>query len=469
MKGAAPIAPNGGSSMTTANILFWLLAALLGGLIWAIEAGLASRHKTIVLSSMAASMLTMLFMMFWVDDKTKHVPMQFEKVAQKKGEPAGDGAEDEDGTGEGGGGGGAGGGGGSGGGGGNGGGNGGGGGSRGKGAGSAGSVASGANSRGRASDDGAVEYSREPFKDCPECPDLVIIPQGIANVGAAANDPERRPEELPQTIIPMPKPLAVGRLEIQRQDFSRFADDTGFQSTTACDVGKRRGVFNWQNPGFEQDERHPVVCLSHAEVRLYLGWLSGKSGRVYRLPTEFEWEHAARAGTATPFSMPVSRSTANVGRWHDGTAVGGLFATNPWGLSDVVGNVWEMTSQCAQERAGPTAERDAADCRRLLKGGAWSSPVAAARHAARRYVKDGIATNDIGFRVVREVDQRDSDKILTAAQKRILAQADKDAAAIEAKAKQDAEDARLKALAEEEAEAAKKAAALEKDKPAAKK
>ncbi len=451
--------------MTFANILFWLLAALLGGLIWAIEAGLASRHKSIVLSSMAAAMLSMLFMMFWVEDKSNFVPMQFEKVAQKDSGPAGEKADDDDDE--------AGGSGGSGAGlrGGGGGGNGNGnenvGGKGGK-ANSARSAGSGASSR-NADDDRAVEFSRVPFKDCPECPDLVIIPKGVANLGSGANDPDRQPGEQPATVAPVPKPLAFGRLEIQRQEFSRFVEETSFHSTTACDVGKRRGVFNWQNPGFEQDERHPVVCLSQTEVRQYLGWLSNKSGRIYRLPTEIEWEHAARAGTATPFSMPVSRTTANVGRWHDGTAVGGLFATNPWGLSDVVGNVWEMTSQCANERTGITDAKDTTECRRLLKGGAWSSPVAAARHAARRFVKDGIATNDIGFRVVREVDERDSDKILTAAQKKVLAQADKDAAAIEAKARQDAEAARLKILADEEAEAAKKAAAAqEKDKPAPK-
>ncbi len=238
-----------------------------------------------------------------------------------------------------------------------------------------------------------------------------------------------------------------------------------------CDVGKRRGVFNWRKPGFEQDERHPVVCLSQPEVRLYLAWLSDKTGRVYRLPTEVEWEYAARAGTETPFSMgPVTRSTANVGRSHDGTVVGGLFATNPWGLSDAVGNVWEMTSQCAEERAGSTDPRDTAECRWLVKGGAWSSPIAATRHAARRFVKDGIATNDLGFHVVREVDERDNDKILTMAEKKALLQADKDAAAIEANSKKEAEQARLKKLEEEEAAIAKKAAAAkEKEKAAAKK
>jgi len=462
--------------MTSVNILFWLLAALLGGLIWAIEAGLASRHKSIVLSSMAATLLSMLFMMFWVEDKTEHIPMEFEKVAKKNGGPAGESTTEEGEAGEGGGG--------SrsnssGGGGGeksgqNGNGNGKG---KGNGSGNASNGSKGAGDSGSAGDtsgsDDIVEYSREPFKDCPKCPDLVIVPKGVAKVGVGANDPDRQPEEQPSVVIPVAKPFAVGRLEILRQDFTWFVEETGFQSATVCDVGKRRGVFNWRTPGFEQDERHPIVCLSQSEVRQYLAWLSDRTGRVYRLPTEIEWEYAARARTETPVSTgPVTRSTANVGRSHDGTVVGGLFATNPWGLSDVVGNVWEMTSQCAEDRAGSTDPRDTAECRRLVKGGAWSSPIAAGRHAARRFVKDSVATNDVGFRVVREVDDRDNGKILTMAEKKALLQADKDAASIEANSKKEAELARMKKLAEleeEDAAIAKEAAAKEKEKAAAKK
>ena len=457
--------------MTSVNILFWLVAALLGGLIWAIEAGLASRHKTVVLSSMAASLLTLLFMMFWVEDKTKHSPMEFQKVAKKDSGPAGESSNEE---GEGGGGGGGSGGNGTKSGGQNGNANNSGDGkNNGKGSGSSNGAGGGGSGASGASayDDNAIEYSREPFKDCPKCPDLVIIPKGVATVGVGADDRDRAPEEQPAAVVPIANPLAVGRLEINRQEFSWFVEETRFQSTTACDVGKRRGVFNWQTPGFEQDERHPVVCLSQPEVRQYLSWLSRKSGRVYRLPTENEWEHAARAGTKTPFSMgPVSRTTANVGGSLDGTAVGGLFVANPWGLSDVVGNVWEMTSECADGGAGAILSRDTGECRRLVKGGAWSSPIAAARHAARRFVKEGIATNDMGFRVVREVDERDNDKILTKAQKKVLAQADKDAAAIEAKSEQEAEAERLKRLEDAEAELAKEAAAAkQKDNGPAKK
>ncbi len=415
--------------MTFLDIQFWLLAILLGGCVWAIEAGLSSRHRNILLSSMVSTFAAMVVVMFYVEDNTKLVPVEAEKFAKKKGGPAVE-KEAEEGEGDG---------------------------NRERGGGGGGGSGSrsgnngdreGANNGGRSNGNnnqagqggqndassaasafdggGEAEYSRTPFRDCPVCPDMVIIPKGIASVGAPPDDPARQPNERPAATVPMPKPLAVGRLEIQRREFAAFAAETSFTSATACNVGpKRRGKFNWEQPGFEQDERHPVVCLTWPEVRIYLAWLSEKSGRTYRLPTEAEWEHAARAGTDTPYSSGnvVNRYSANIGRSRDGTTAGGLFAQNRWGLSDFAGNVWELTSQCGYDHTGidkPTSEP--ADCRRVIKGGAWSAGAVQARHAARQFIPDVQATNDIGFRVVREVDERDDHRILTAEQKKRLAE-----------------------------------------------
>lgn len=452
--------------MTSLDILFWLLAALLGGLVWAVEAGLASRHRTVMLSSMASTLLTMLFLMFFVDDKSNLVPFEPEKFAKSKGGPPGSAQEDNSGGGEGGGGGGGGQGGGSGD---SGSGNdpnassdGGGRGSGGGSASSGGGAGSGSSGNALDVDANSIEYSREPFSDCPQCPDLIIVPRGVAKIGAAKDDPVRQAGEQAETVMPIAKPFAIGRLELTRREFAFFAAETGFQSKTPCDVGKRRGVFSWERPGFEQDERHPVVCLTVADIRSYLAWLGNKSGRVYRLPSELEWEYAARAGTETPYSTgtSITRASANIGRSRDGTTVGGLLAMNPWGISDMAGNVWEMTTNCRVETPRDGAPPvDAPECWRLLKGGSWGSPAQTARHAARRFMMDGAATNDVGFRVMREVDERDDGRILTLAQKRALAQAEKDAAEIVAKAKQSVEEERQKKFEEAEAAEAKKAAA----------
>src|SRR5262249_48678674 len=196
-----------------------------------------------------------------------------------------------------------------------------------------------------------------------------------------------------------------------------------YESATQCDLGKRRGHFNWLNPGFEQDERHPAVCLSWQDVRIYLAWLGEKTGRTYRLPTEAEWEYAARAETTTPYwigEMPA-RHHGNFGRARDGTTVGGLFAMNRFGLVDVIGNAAEMIADCVPEpkRAAAAITEDR-PCRRYVKGGGWNTPPEATRHAARAVLPDGAAFNHIGLRVARNVDHRDDDKILTAEQKKAL-------------------------------------------------
>jgi formylglycine-generating enzyme required for sulfatase activity len=449
--------------MTLIDIQFWLLAALLGGCIWAIEAGLSSRHRKVLLSSMASTLLSILIFMFYVEDKTELVPFEAQKFAKKQGGPAAEKEAEEDGGGgnrEGGGG--------------------------GDGSGSRdgnNGERDGANSGGRSggreraagqgdqnsaagdsskAEDIEIEYSRTPFKDCPVCPDMVIVPKGVASVGAGADDPARQPNERPVASVPMPKPLAVGRLEIMRNEFAAFAKDTGFVSDTPCATGaKRRGTFNWQRPGFEQDERHPVVCLSWPEVRLYLAWLSEKAGRTYRLPTEVEWEHAARAGTDTPYSMgsTITRFSSNMGRSRDGTTVGGLFGQNRWGLSDFAGNVWEMTAQCAYDLNVTKGAADApAECRRVIKGGSWAAGPVQARHAARAFIGDATGTNDIGFRVVREVDERDDHRILTADQKKRLAEDARNEAEIAKQAKLAAEDAARKRIEEAEKAEAEKAA-----------
>ncbi len=442
--------------MTTLDILFWLLAALLGGCIWAIEVGLASRHRQILLSSMASSLLTMLYIMFWVDDVTKLIPFdpqKFEKAKAAQGEGStkkegggkgggkgGNGRDDSSSSSQG---------------------NGDGSGNGGGGNGSGGGNSSGdANGNDAANDDGGVEYRREPFKDCPVCPDLVIVPRGVAQVGSPADEPHRQPDEQVAVMVPVAKPLAVGRLEILRQEYAAFIEETRHESRAVCDAGRRRGKFDWQKPGFEQDERHPVVCVSPADIQLYLAWLSAKAGRTYRLPNEIEWEHAARAGTQTAYSIgpAVNRTLANVGKSRDGTTVGGLFTANQWGISDAIGNVWEVTSVCmAQPGKLMGAQAEQPECRRLLKGGAWSSASVGSRHAVRRLLSDGFSANDIGFRVVREVDERDSAMILTPAQKKQLAQDEKVAAEIAEKERVATEEARKKQVADAEAKAKKDA------------
>ena len=416
--------------MSTLDLLFWLLVALLGGIVWAIEAGLAARHRSALLSSAVATLGTMVYVMFWVEDITRMQPLKAQKFekkeeqgargqvdfgGRKKGKAKVDdkaGKEEEEPAGE----------------------------------------------EAKQEDDASKEavYNREPFKDCPYCPSMVIVPTGVSQVGSPADERGRTPEEQLAGPAPVAKPFAIGRLEILRGEYAAFVAETGHTSAAACDTGsKRRGKWSWERPGFEQDERHPVTCVSAHDVQLYLAWLNGKTKQSYRLPTEVEWEHAARAGTKTAYwsGTTLRNGVANVGRVRDGTAVGGLMAANAWGISDQMGNLWEMTGQCTGE--GSTVvdhTRDLAECRRVLKGGSWMSPYTAARPASRRFLMDGIATNDIGFRIARDVDERDKDKVLTPEQRKALEKADQDLAEIKYREEEAAEEAARKRREAAEAE-----------------
>ncbi len=290
--------------------------------------------------------------------------------------------------------------------------------------------------RAGAEDDGKIEYSRDPFKDCPQCPDMVIMSAGVTHTGSTPDEPGRMAGEAEAKQATIKKPFAIGRVEITRAEFTAFVKANNYTTQTQCDVGKRRGRFDWSRPGFEQDDRHSVVCVSIRDVRAYIDWLSDKSGRMYALPTEIEWEYAARAGTDTPYwaGDSLNKTQANIARSRDGTTPGGLFPMNQFGLSDVTGNAWEMTGGCLPESsttspAQATPAAGTATCRRMIKGGGWNAPANEARHAARSFLLDGTATNFVGFRVIRGVDNRDDHLILTASEKKALAKAKADALA----------------------------------------
>ena len=166
----------------------------------------------------------------------------------------------------------------------------------------------------------------EIFRDCAECPEMVVMPGGE---------------------------VALGRHEVTVGEYRVFSLATGVGvgggCTTWTDVGD-----SWRDPGFPQADRHPVTCVSWDDAQAYVSWLSRTTGTTYRLPTEAEWERAAvgsqpgcyRARTETRGTCPV-----------------GSYSSNSNGLSDMVGNLWEWTEDCWE-----------GDCnRRVQRGGAWNS------------------------------------------------------------------------------------------------
>ena len=272
------------------------------------------------------------------------------------------------------------------------------------------------------------------FRDCPECPEMVVVPAGSYRMGSPSYEQGRREDEGPVHEVTIAVPFAIGRHEVTVAEFGRFVDETGYSTGSSCrtyEGGKweSRAGRGWRNPGFGQSGRYPVACVNWNDAQAYVAWLSRETGEEYRLPSESEWEYAARAGTAKARYWGEGESGqcrhANGGdasvkeryadwRWtvascrdgHVHTAPAGIFAANGWGLHDMLGNVWEWTEDCWNgSYAGAPSDGSAwkyGDCaQRVLRGGSWIDRPSYLRAANRDRVTTGIRNGRFGFRVAR--------------------------------------------------------------------
>ena len=253
----------------------------------------------------------------------------------------------------------------------------------------------------------------QPFKDCPSCPEMVVVPPGSFQMGSPARERGRNFDEGPQRPVTIARGFAIGKYEVTRAEFEAFLAETGHAMARRCSAfadGR-----SWRNPGFSQSGRDPVSCVRWADAEAYVRWLSRKTGQAYRLPSEAEWEYAARAGTATAryWGEASGWGRANCercgSRWDNrGTAPVGSFTPNAYGLHDVLGNNWEWVADCYQSSyAGAAADgrpRISGDCRyRVMRGGSWESDARRLRAANRRKHAPNDIDNDFGFRVARDI------------------------------------------------------------------
>jgi formylglycine-generating enzyme required for sulfatase activity len=184
------------------------------------------------------------------------------------------------------------------------------------------------------------------FRDCADCPEMVVVPAGSFTMGSPPGEEGRSETEGPQRKVTIARPFAVGKFEVT------------FTEWDAC-VAAGGCKHNPNDQGWGRGGR-PVIDVSWNDItREYLPWLSRKTGKTYRLLTEAEWEYAARAGTTTPFWWGSSISTSQA-NYHGPTTYGGgpkgeyrqktvpvdSFAANLWGLYNVHGNVWEWVEDC---------------------------------------------------------------------------------------------------------------------------
>ena len=270
------------------------------------------------------------------------------------------------------------------------------------------------------------------FRDCSDCPEMVVVPAGSFMMGSPAHEAGRFESEGPQRRVTISKPFAVGKFEVTRDEFARFAAATGYSPQDKC-YGYNV-TENWQNPGFRQSGRHPVTCITWHEAKAYVGWLSNKTGKRYRLLSDSEWEYAARAGTKTRFfwgdEVSALCSFGNIADakhkeahyWReqraacdDGatrTAPVGRYRANRFGLYDMIGNVSEWVEDCDYDYSnGPTdgsARITGVRCgkQRIMRGGSWNTTHAerflrVAFRSTSNIAGSYFRYNTFGFRVAQ--------------------------------------------------------------------
>jgi formylglycine-generating enzyme required for sulfatase activity len=228
------------------------------------------------------------------------------------------------------------------------------------------------------------------FKDCPECPEMIIVPAGRFLMGSSS--PSAPDYEKPQHIVSFDRPFAIGKYEVTQAEWT---------------------AMMMKNLSGYEGARRPVDGATWTEVQEFLRRLSMRTGKQYRLPTEAEWEYAARAGTTTEFltaNIPVDLEryawfAENSGKQTQ--PVGGKQA-NAFGLHDVFGNVYEWVQDCYidHHKGAPndgSAAKGSAACPRVVKGGSYFSSTDNLRSADRGRFSAEKGDVTLGFRVARRL------------------------------------------------------------------
>ena len=243
--------------------------------------------------------------------------------------------------------------------------------------------------------------SQERFRDCESCPEMAVIPGGDFVMGSPKGEWGRSVNEGPPRSVRI-APFAIGVFEVTFEEWDACARDGGCREI-------RRGGY-WEDG--DQDwgrGRRPVITVTWTDAQSYIAWLNEQiDGAPYRLPSEAEWEYAARANTSTSYSWgnDWDDRKAKIGGGSRKTGPVGRYAANGFGLYDVHGNVQEWVQDCWNSRYSGAPDDGAAwtdgDCtRRVLRGGSWSMSRWDLRSARRRSNPSDLRDYGIGFRVAR--------------------------------------------------------------------
>ena len=284
------------------------------------------------------------------------------------------------------------------------------------------------------------------FQDCDTCPEMVVIPTGTFEMGSNHVELMRggtmRPQG-PVRTVTITKPFAAGQYEVTIGQWRVFMAATGHEASDCRVWGgeQQRMGASFEDPDYNRPvlDEEPMMCLYWTEAQAYVAWLSEQTGENYRLLTEAEWEWAARGGASTEWfwgdddsriceygnvldQAAANRSDLIIGsgtsmamaaQCNDGhvlVAPVGQFKPNPFGLYDMVGNVWEWTQDCSlthyqDEPVDGSAFEAAGPCEtRAIRGGSWRSRVSRHKPFFRGRDPERTAYHLFGFRVARDVE-----------------------------------------------------------------
>jgi len=248
------------------------------------------------------------------------------------------------------------------------------------------------------------------FRDKLTCggdgPEMAVVPPGSFVMGSPLGESGRNPAEGPQHQVTFAQPFAIGRYAVTFNEYDRFCEDTGRTKLSGNSWGR---------------ENRPIINVSWEEAQAYCSWLSKNTGNSYRLPSEAEWEYACRAGTTTRFwwGNSITSEQANYddrfilglfgGVFRNKTLTVEKFASNPFGLHQVHGNVWEWCADVLNgdyreaPNEGTVWQAGKDQSMRIVRGGSWFNPWSSLRSASRG-TRPAIATRDaVGFRLAMTI------------------------------------------------------------------